>query len=153
PQKSRPWLAFLPPPARAFDGALLAATLASIRFGILFWLGTALTTKLSSLFSGHQLEHTPHDTHAHDTHAHDTHAHDTHAHDTHAHERDTSRDSAKIHVALPPHGAPPNHPTPAASLAATASPIVREYIAWTLTGLVLYALLTAALAPDALGVL
>jgi hypothetical protein len=141
----------LPPPARTFDGALLATTLASARFGILFWLGTALTTKLSSLFSGHRLEHA----HSHGAHSHGAHSHGahSHAHSANSHDARTTRNSAQIDVALAPHGTPQNHTAPAAHLAAPLSPLLREYSAWTLTGLVLYALLTAALPPDALGVL
>jgi ZIP family zinc transporter len=122
--RNTPWT-LLPAPLRALDGALLAAPLGSIRLGILYWLGTAASTKLSSLLSGHRHEHAPHGAHGHANPAGGAHDHAPHG----------ARD---------PHGA---HDAPRHSTTTTR---VREYVAWALTGLVLYALFTAALGPDAL---
>jgi ZIP family zinc transporter len=127
PQNRAPSL--LPPPLRALDGALLAAPLASIRFGILFWLGTAASTKLTSLLARHRHEHAPRGKHAHGNPTVATHDH--------------------AHPGSHAHGKPLDDPRePHAPTTTTA--LLREYIAWTLTGLVLYALFTAAIAPDAL---
>jgi hypothetical protein len=43
------WLAGLPGPARGLDGALVGTAIAGPRFGILFWVGTALTARLVAL--------------------------------------------------------------------------------------------------------
>ena len=43
------WLFVLPGSARGLDGALVGTVIAGPRFGILFWLGTALTARLVSL--------------------------------------------------------------------------------------------------------
>ncbi len=54
------WLAPLPGPARGLDGAFVGAAFGGVRFGILFWLGTALSARIASRFAGHRHEHAPH---------------------------------------------------------------------------------------------
>jgi len=67
------WLAPLPGRARGLDGAFVGAAFAGIRFGILFWLGTALSARIAARFAGHRHEHAPHvEQHAH-AEAHATH--------------------------------------------------------------------------------
>lgn len=95
------WLAPLPGPARGLDGAFVGAAFAGVRFGILFWLGTALSARIASLFAGHRLKHPPH---------------------LEAHPHPAARGPAPL----------------------------RDFAAWTLTALVLYALFVASLLPDAL---
>jgi hypothetical protein len=63
------WLRVLPGRARGLDGALVGTAIAGPRFGILFWVGTALSARLVAL-------RTPTDppAHLHDS-AHESHAH------------------------------------------------------------------------------
>lgn len=130
------WLAPLPGPARGLDGAFVGAAFVGIRFGILFWLGTALSARIASLFTGHPHEHASHvDLHAHAG-APGNARHDAHA-DAHA---DAHSDS---HPGVPTLGPKPLLPP------GISAPL-REIAAWTLTALVLYALFVASLLPRAL---
>ncbi|HSU40523.1 MAG TPA: hypothetical protein VLJ38_13185, partial [Polyangiaceae bacterium] len=157
-------LAAFPAPAAALDGAALAATLANLPLGIFFGLGTALTAKTIPLLPGHRLENTPPPStlspnparpHSH-PHA-DPHAHphaDPHAHphaDPHSHSHAGPHSHADPHSDAHATHTPPSpiHIDSGAEFA-TATTLLREQLAWALTGLVLYALLSASLGPDAL---
>ena len=54
------WLSVLPGSARGLDGALVGTAIAGPRFGILFWLGTALTARLVALRSAADPPAQPH---------------------------------------------------------------------------------------------
>ncbi len=140
-------LAALPQPAAALDGAVLAANLANVPFGIFFGLGTALTGSLTSLLSGHRLENT----HSHSPHPLTRTPPDAHSHTDDAHSH-TDGAHSHVHAHVADATPPPSSPVHIDSRApfATATTLLREPIAWALTGLVLYALLSASLGPDAL---
>ena len=161
------WLRVLPGRARGFDGALVGTAIAGPRFGILFWVGTALSSRLVSLRSptdspahrhdpaptshaqhdhgpaSHaQHEHTPapHTQHEHE-HEHEhtpaTHAHQEHTPAAHAHQAHTVESVTRYATH---DGSPP----------ATLARCVRESAPWLITGLVLATLLIASLQEQSL---
>ena len=139
---------------RALPGALIGTGLVGFRFGILFWVGTALTTQISGLHPRHRPEnntHPPHDPDHHHHHAHSgAHAHsDAHAHshgeahsDAHAHSHAEGRSHANGDAERRSHAG--DH------AAVGLVPFLRASAPSLVAGLVVYALLVAALAPEAL---
>jgi hypothetical protein len=161
--------AALPQPAAALDGAVLAANFANLPFGIFFGLGTALTTSLTSLLPRHRLEPPPShphrslppthpaspshaNSHHADSHHADSHHADSHphagAHHVDAHSGADSHSHSHSDDATHPLSSPVSGD--ARATFATATALLREPIAWAMTGLVLYALLSASLGADAL---
>ena len=137
------WLAVIPGRTRGLDGALVGTAVAGPRFGLLFWVGTALASRLIALrpstdSPAHQ--HSPdvdshppddHSPHAHDHSPHD-HAIHPHDHSPHSHGEipvDVDAGSSRHHRGL--------------------VGCVRESAPWVIVGVVLATLLVAAPREDA----
>jgi len=120
--------------APGLAGALIGVGLVGFRFGLLFWVGTALASKITSLRSGHPPDLLPHAHH----HDHDQAQAHAHHHDDHAHTQQHARDPAARHGEAHHH-----HPIGLV-------PFLRSSAPWLVTGLVVYALLVAALPQAAL---
>jgi hypothetical protein len=98
------WLRVLPGRARGFDGALVGTAIAGPRFGILFWVGTALSSRLVSLRSptdspallpaNARTSHAPHD-HSDSPNPHHDHAGDA---DVHRERPPAQEPSGEAHV-------------------------------------------------------
>ncbi|HWP07800.1 MAG TPA: hypothetical protein VNN72_18750 [Polyangiaceae bacterium] len=122
------WLRVLPGSARGFDGALVGTAIAGPRFGILFWVGTALSARLIALRAPTDPPAHPHDPEP-----------ASHAHHEHAHEHEHAA-NARIELT-----------TPDATGAPTLAECVRESAPWIVAGLVLATLLIASLREQSLG--
>jgi hypothetical protein len=138
------WLRVLPGHARGFDGALVGTAIAGPRFGILFWVGTALSARLISLRAPTDppaLRHA-HDGPSHPHHEHTPHAHEhaTHEHEhEHEHEHDERAGNARVRLTAPE-----------ATSSPTLAECVRESAPFIVAGLVLATLLVASLREQSL---
>jgi len=145
----------LPGHARVFDGALVGTAIAGPRFGILFWVGTALSARLISLRAktdspAHYHDPAPssHPPHA-AAHTEHSHGHHEDAHHAVAGPPPTL-DVPETPQAHPPHVDSHIQLTQRDARPPTLAACVRETAPWIVAGLVLATLLVASLHEQSL---